>query len=191
MSKHITSIHERKKPNKCHICDSCFVEKTDLKSHIDRFHEGKNPYKCLTCDIDFSRKSSLTYHIATIHEGKNPYQCNSCDSQFFNMNLLKKHRVSVHDKVSHNCNLCGKIFLQKGHLNRHTKNVHEGKKPGDHFVSEITNESENTEYHLIDCDVEIKEEWDQPEQDSIEIPEENPEELFEASLKPLHSMAGH
>ena len=89
------------------------------------------------------------------------------------MNIIINH-IDCKPRFFFNCNLCGKIFLQKGHLNRHTKNVHEGKKQGDHFVSEITNESENTEYHLIDCDVEIKEEWNQPEEDFKANPEKYP-----------------
>ena len=37
--RHVTSVHEGKKPFKCDICDAKFDEKSKLKKHITSVHE--------------------------------------------------------------------------------------------------------------------------------------------------------
>ena len=42
MNSHMESVHEKKKPYKCDICDANFTEKQGMVSHIQSVHEGIN-----------------------------------------------------------------------------------------------------------------------------------------------------
>ena len=52
LKRHIESVHERKKPFKCNICDVSFTEMGKL--NVSLVHERKKPFKCIFCDISFS-----------------------------------------------------------------------------------------------------------------------------------------
>ena len=106
---HVMSVHERKKPYKCLICDySCF-EKGTLKKHIHNVHEEKTQYKCPTCDFTSSYKNSLKANITTIHaglkphnkcpihEGEKPCKCSVCDYNCLKKGSLKRP-INMHGK---------------------------------------------------------------------------------------------
>jgi hypothetical protein len=44
MITHFESVHERKKPFKCEICDHCYSTKSELKGHVGSVHEKKIPF---------------------------------------------------------------------------------------------------------------------------------------------------
>ena len=50
LNGHIASVHEEKRPYKCHICDAIFAYKPNLNGHILSVREEKKPFKCETCN---------------------------------------------------------------------------------------------------------------------------------------------
>ena len=64
MKKHITTIHDCKKPFQCTICSKQVTSKASLSKHIQIIHEGKKPIlKCDTCSKVFAEKRYLRFHI--------------------------------------------------------------------------------------------------------------------------------
>ena len=62
MKTHVASVHERKKPFKCHIWDyGCFL-KTHLNKHVALIHERKKPFKCDICNYSCSLKQHIKKH---------------------------------------------------------------------------------------------------------------------------------
>ena len=59
--KNVSSVHERKKPFKCSLCDSSFSSKQHMNRHITSVHEGKKQltFKCSECDSSFSKKGEM------------------------------------------------------------------------------------------------------------------------------------
>ena len=56
--------------------------KSGLKIHIVSVHEKKNPFTCLICDQKLSAKIHIARHNSSVHEGKKPYKCSVCDESF-------------------------------------------------------------------------------------------------------------
>ena len=73
MKQHVASVHEKKKPYKCNICDNSFAVMNALKKHIASVHEGIKPFICEICDKDFSRVEILNRHASLVHQGKKCY----------------------------------------------------------------------------------------------------------------------
>ena len=46
-----------------------FANYHDLKKHISAVHEKKKPHLCQTCGVSFANKGNLTKHIAAVHNG--------------------------------------------------------------------------------------------------------------------------
>ena len=40
MKKHIESVHDKKKPIQCEICDQSFPRKCEMKKHVELVHDG-------------------------------------------------------------------------------------------------------------------------------------------------------
>ena len=59
---HIKSVHERRKDEKCHICDKKFARKNDLQKHIIRHKKVQN-YVCAKCGRGYAFRYELTNHI--------------------------------------------------------------------------------------------------------------------------------
>ena len=70
INQYIASVHEKKKPFKCNLCDSSFAQNDNLKVHIASVHEKEKYFKCTFCDSCFAEKGCLKIHIASVHEGK-------------------------------------------------------------------------------------------------------------------------
>ena len=97
---YIASVHERKMPFECNVCDACFTAKTSFKSHIVSIHEKS--LNCIICHSTFAEKSNFNKH-----DGKKSFKCNVCDASFTSNPSLKKHMLSSHEKRKpYNCNIC-------------------------------------------------------------------------------------
>ena len=68
MKRHVTAVHENKKPFKCEICDYSFSQKGGLEQHVAAIHEKKKLYKCDICDKEFTLKQNMSRHVASIHD---------------------------------------------------------------------------------------------------------------------------
>ena len=45
-----------------------FAQKGQMKTHISSVHDKKKPFKCEICDKEFTLKQSMAKHIVSIHE---------------------------------------------------------------------------------------------------------------------------
>ena len=138
-----STVHERKKPIQCVICDRMYATKFLLKYHIIEVHEGKQPFKCSACNRCFSRNFSLKKHILSIHKGKRLKQCSICDREFVTKSGLKQHINEVHEgKKPFQCITCNKCFPRKQYLKRHLlrplicKKIQTHEKQKQHFSME-------------------------------------------------------
>ena len=130
LKRHTDSVHEGKKPYKCSICDKRCSLKAELKEHIEIVHEKKKPHKCPICDYKCAKKGNLNTHVASVHEKKKPHKCSICDFSCSQQSQLKRHIYSVHEKQKpHQCLMCDKSFSQLSQLKTHTDSVHENLKP--------------------------------------------------------------
>ena len=85
---------------KCKTCDASFGGKGDLDRHVSSVHEGKKPFKCNVCNASFTEKGSLNKHVSSVHEGKKPFKCSTCNASFEQKGTLKKHLTSMHKDKS-------------------------------------------------------------------------------------------
>ena len=90
------SVHEKKKPYICSICEKKFAQKGGLEKHIERIHETVQPskFKCSICNNNFSFKGDLKKHFENVHELKNLGKCLICNFKSFD---LKRHMKRVHE----------------------------------------------------------------------------------------------
>ena len=104
------SVHEGKKPYKCHICNAAFAIKSTMRKHLMYMHSEKKPdlpIKCDICDKAFREKSKLNKHIDAVHEEKKPFTCAQCEAKFAKKSHLDEHVSSVHDrKKPFECEIC-------------------------------------------------------------------------------------
>ena len=70
MNRHITLVHEEKKPFKCSVCEYKYSESSNINRQIASVHERKKPFNCKICKPSFSEKGNMVLHISAIHEGK-------------------------------------------------------------------------------------------------------------------------
>ena len=80
----------RKSKFGCDICKIFFTLKHHLKRHISNVHEGKKPFKCESCDYTFAAKQTLDRHISSVHE-KYVFPCSTCNQEFTRKYERNKH----------------------------------------------------------------------------------------------------
>ena len=69
MKGHIATVHEKKKPYECDICNACFARKYHLKSHVESIHhERKKSRKCSLCNFNCADNRTLKKHIESTHK---------------------------------------------------------------------------------------------------------------------------
>ena len=118
-------IQDIEKEFKCSLCKSSFTRNNDLKRHISSVHEGKRPFNCEKCDSTFKESSHLKSHERRVHEGTKTFSCTYCDKRFSGNNDLTRHLSTVHGvKTPYNCNFCDISFKWNSNLRRHLKSVH-------------------------------------------------------------------
>ena len=95
MRTHISSVHERKKPFSCKICDQSFSEKGSMSKQVASVHEGKKPFKC-----------RMETHFSAVHEEIKSFVCKMCDKSFSEKGTLKNTFHQFMKEISHsNVNL--------------------------------------------------------------------------------------
>ena len=132
MDKHISAVHEGKKPFKCTICDKSFGRKSHMELHISAVHEEKKPFKCLLCTEGFTRKDNMQKHISLVHESEKSKSVNSSKKRT-KTDLKKKVRKNPKQNLS---------TMSEAKLNHDTKIVHERKKQNQKIKKkQISNET--------------------------------------------------
>ena len=61
------NVGEKSKLFPCLQCEKSFWTKGDMVRHISSIHEDKKPHKCDFCDYKAKRKDNLKSHIANVH----------------------------------------------------------------------------------------------------------------------------
>ena len=59
----------------CELCKYTCAQKGSLKRHVTSVHEIKKPFKCDHCDSKFSLNHQLNGHIALVHEKEKLFKC--------------------------------------------------------------------------------------------------------------------
>jgi hypothetical protein len=130
LKRHIKSVHEGKRPQKCNKCELRFVKMTDLNRHLESVHEKKKPFQCEICDYSCSLKFNLKRHFQLVHEKTKLFKCDICDYTCYQKSDLKRHLESVHvKKKPFRCDICDYRCSQKVDLKKHLDSVHQKKKP--------------------------------------------------------------
>ena len=93
-NKHLP-IHEEKK--RCPVCDISLTGSFALERHVSVVHEGKKPYKCEICSANFAQKNQMLRHTESIHDGQKALKCSFCKGNFSKNQQLQRHIAAVHD----------------------------------------------------------------------------------------------
>lgn len=97
LSKHIRSVHLRKRPHVCDMCDAAFGERNKLVKHQLTVHEKQRNYFCEMCTLKFGQASDLKRHVNIVHKGHRPFSCTDCIGRAFGRKAsLKQHFISMH-----------------------------------------------------------------------------------------------
>ena len=99
------SVHDKKKPYKCTVCDSRFVKKLHLKRHNLSVHDEKK-VKNKTKHVQVVDDQKIKPE--SVHDKKKPYKCLMCDSGFSQKSLLKKH-IKLHEEKPYKCFICNTL----------------------------------------------------------------------------------
>ena len=108
-NKHPTATWEKEthEVNKCKVCGSSFVDKSEFQKHMSMH------FKCNICDVPFDDLKYLNRHIKNNH---GTIRCKVCDIE-----CSDKDAFSLHMTDHLKCNVCGKQFDKLHKLNRHMK----------------------------------------------------------------------
>ena len=53
---------------KCDHCEKSFSSKQDLNRHVSAVHDGRKPFQCPICFMEVSFQGNLRKHIREIHD---------------------------------------------------------------------------------------------------------------------------
>ena len=128
LNRHVSSVHEKRRPELCSLCGASFAEKGILAKHMTSVH-NKESHICPICNIEKPSHDYLTAHIRNKHE-KIP--CEQC-GKAIGKDLMKRHLRDSHsspDQKKFRCEVCGKFATNRKqslvtHMKIHsTKNEH-------------------------------------------------------------------
>jgi len=107
----------------CSKCNRKFKDKSSLNKHISDVHEQKKPYFCVKCDKTFKRKTHLMEH-KVVHSADYKFSCDICGKKFGYKNAMQRHKLIHTESEIIKCLFCGKDFKGKYSYKKHVKNFH-------------------------------------------------------------------
>ena len=72
------------RPHTCPHCAAAFGKPSDLTRHVRSVHEKRRDNVCPHCAAAFGQASDLTKHVRTVHEKRRDFVCPHCAAAFFN-----------------------------------------------------------------------------------------------------------
>ena len=87
-----------------HCPGVAYQTKSDLTRHIETVHEKRRDHACPHCPSAFGHKGSLKAHIETVHKKRRDHACGYAyckDVAFGTAGTLKKHISAIHLKIKH------------------------------------------------------------------------------------------
>ena len=90
LSRNFQSVHKKKTPFQCSICDKVFEAKQTLERHLVNVHK---------LDLDVSKKLSKpkSNQGKIFDTNKRPFCCSICDKAFATKQTLERHLVNFHN----------------------------------------------------------------------------------------------
>ena len=85
--------------HKCPFCDKHFTFQNSVSRHISAVHERKKPYVCEICGASFSQHKNLAVHVRAKHEESKPFQCELCGASYAEKRCLQRHSLRKHKKT--------------------------------------------------------------------------------------------
>lgn len=102
--------------------------------HIESVHLKKNPHECCICNKKFAQAGNVKRHIRFVHLRERPFRCKDCSSTFDRLCYLQRHMRShlrpddSNPDLNHLkpccCPECGKKCLTAHHLRGHMQRKH-------------------------------------------------------------------
>ena len=126
LTRHVTSVHGKKKKEKKHLCPGGRLpgDKSKTKNRTERNYYGAR------CTASFARADHLKRHLETYHAPADfrvrfPCPRDGCEAVFTQACNLKRHVKSVHEATKDfSCHRCGKSFTRKATLDVHLEKQH-------------------------------------------------------------------
>ena len=125
-------VHKKRhRKIQCKKCGLNYAS-NELSRHIKTVHEGIKPNKCNKCDLSFGRKYNLKRHVAYKHSGEDKeentenailYECDCCNKTFKKKSQLKSHQVRLEEK-RFKCAHCNIPFHRKSDMKKHIRRLH-------------------------------------------------------------------
>jgi len=137
---HVTSVHTKEKPYKCHLCSVGFPRKDSLTRHIKGVHNkvGKaNGNPAINVKIERAEAEGRENIYTTVNPLPNNIQY-AVKQEAYEMNCappatdflqIQHNSNEGNDSKSFKCHLCGYQTSRKSDHNRHLMSVHSQKPP--------------------------------------------------------------
>ena len=73
LNRHVSSVHERKKPFKCELCEKSFAVIPYMRNHFARIHKGEQHGICKICEYICSSKYTWNKSILNLFMKKSHF----------------------------------------------------------------------------------------------------------------------
>lgn len=129
MTRHIMTIHEKRKRYGCPMCSITTYFLADVKSHFrKRHHQHSLPQDSEFIHFESTQPVSILKPVKpepTINQGR-PIKCGKCPEKFTSADALMSHMVEAHKKKKYFCRLCLYDFGTESltDLEAHLEHIH-------------------------------------------------------------------